>query len=138
MDVRAVVSNREGRHEATVATGTATRTLAIPPKATGLGSAVNGGELLVLALATCYCNDVYREAARRGIVVESVEVTAEAEFEAEGAAVSNVRYHAHVAARASDDAVIEMMRHTDTVAEIHNSLRSAVPVIAVTLEVMRT
>jgi hypothetical protein len=33
----------------------------------GGGSSANGGELLCLALATCYCNDVYREAKKRGI-----------------------------------------------------------------------
>ena len=33
-------------------------------KSPGRGSAVNGGEFLVLALATCYCNDLYREAER--------------------------------------------------------------------------
>jgi dienelactone hydrolase len=40
----------------------------------GLGSSANGGELLFLVLATCYCNDVYREAAKRGIRAESAEV----------------------------------------------------------------
>jgi uncharacterized OsmC-like protein len=29
---------------------------------------------LFLALASCYCNDIYREAAKRNIKVERVEV----------------------------------------------------------------
>jgi hypothetical protein len=38
------------------------------------GSSINGGELLFAALATCFCNDRYREAAKRGVEVQDVEV----------------------------------------------------------------
>ena len=69
----------------------------IPPKQTGRGSSVNGGELLMAALATCYCNDIYREAAKKKIDIESVEV------EAEGEAARAVSYRARVKARASED-----------------------------------
>jgi organic hydroperoxide reductase OsmC/OhrA len=75
----------------------------IPPKQTGRGSSVNGGELLMAALATCYCNDIYREATKKKIDIESVEVEAEAEFEAEGEAARAVSYRARVKARASED-----------------------------------
>ncbi len=49
-------------------------TITIPPKASGFGSSASGGELLMLALATCYCNDIYREAAKMGIELTDVEV----------------------------------------------------------------
>ena len=52
MRVRAVVSNSRGQHEVTVATNEVTQTLQIPPKPTGFGSGVNGGEFLLLAVAT--------------------------------------------------------------------------------------
>ncbi len=42
-------SGRRGREQ----------TLAIAAKAGAAGSSVNGGELLFLALATYYCNDLY-------------------------------------------------------------------------------
>ena len=48
--------------------------LQIPTKQDGFGSSANGGELLFLALATCYCNDIYREASKRGIHVQLVDV----------------------------------------------------------------
>jgi uncharacterized OsmC-like protein len=57
-----------------VATNGSEQRLAIPPKASGGGSSINGGELLFAALATCYCNDIYREARSRGIHVSSVRV----------------------------------------------------------------
>ena len=63
---------------------------------------MNGGELLITALATCYCNDIYREAAKRKIDIESVKVEAEAEFAAEGEAAKAISYRARVKAGASE------------------------------------
>jgi hypothetical protein len=45
-----------------VRTGNKEQPLGIPAKAEGSSSSLNEGELLFLALATCYCNDIYREA----------------------------------------------------------------------------
>ena len=45
-------------------------------RAAAASSGVNRGELLFLALATCYCNDLYREAEKLGIDVREVNVEA--------------------------------------------------------------
>jgi uncharacterized OsmC-like protein len=50
-------------------------------KAKGFGSSVKG-ELLLLAIATCYRNDVYREASKRGVAVSGGEVNVSGEFRA--------------------------------------------------------
>jgi uncharacterized OsmC-like protein len=84
--------------------------------------------LLFLALATCYCNDIYREAGKRGIAVEQVEVNVEGEFGAEGEPARNVTYRAKVVAQASESEIRDLIRHTDTVAEIQNTLRVLTPV----------
>src|SRR5215475_7514133 len=76
MEISAVVKNSGVSHEVGVRTDRATRMLAIPAKAAGSGSAVNGGEFLMLALATCYCNDLYREAEHLHMALEGVEVEA--------------------------------------------------------------
>ncbi len=78
--------------------------------------------MLFLALATCYCNDIYREAAKRGIPVERVEVEVSGDFEREGGPASNVSYRAWVKADASREAIQDLVHHTDTVAEIQNTL----------------
>ncbi len=62
MEITARVSNERGAHTVELQTGAQAYSLGIPPKPEGSGSSVNGGELLFLALATCYCNDIYREA----------------------------------------------------------------------------
>jgi putative redox protein len=37
----------------------------------GLGLAFNGGELLLLAIGGCYSNDIFREAAKRGLAIKT-------------------------------------------------------------------
>lgn len=128
MEISAMVTSSLGEHRAVVRTGHAEHELLVAPKGTGGGSATNGGEFLMLALATCYCNDLYREAARLSIALESVRVEALAEFEGIGLAASNVRYRASVASPAPPEAIARLLRETDAVAEVHNTLRKGVPV----------
>lgn len=106
----------------TLRTGEHAHTLEVAPKAAGAGSSVSGGELLFLALATCYCND-YREAAKRGVAVERLEVTVVGEFGGEGEPAQSISYGVSVAARGDERAVRELTEHTDRVAEVHNTLR---------------
>src|SRR3954453_23753089 len=115
MNVNAKVTNSYGEHHITLATNGNAHSIVIVPKPSGFGSSANGGELLFLALATCYCNDIYREAAKRGITVEQVEVEVEGQFGAEGAPATDVTYRAKVVAQATAAEIQELMRHTDTV-----------------------
>ncbi len=129
MNIRAQVVNEKGIHRVTLATDESAHALDIPPKASGFGSSANGGELLFLALATCYCNDVYREAARQSITVEKVEVEVEGAFGGVGEPATHVTYRARVVARGStEDEVRALLHHTDSVAEIQNTLRQGVAV----------
>ena len=126
IQIEARVDDSSGVHHATVTTNGLSRDLPIAPRATGSGSSVNGGELLCLALATCYCNDIYREAALRGIEVSRVVVHVDAEFGTPGAPAAAVRYRADVAAKATESDIRALMVHTDGVAEIQNTLRHGV------------
>lgn len=128
MEISAKVVNVPGAHEATVRTVSASQALEVAPKREGRGSAVNGGEFLMLALATCYCNDLFREAARLGLALDRVEVEATADFPAAGLAATNVRYRAKVSSSAPAAAIEALLRGTDAVAEVHNTLRAGVPV----------
>lgn len=127
MKFSARVQNDPNTHQVMLKVGDKEQSLAIAPKPTG-GSSVSGGELLFLALATCYCNDIYREAAELDIEVESVEVEVTGDFEAEGKPASNIVYRAEIKANASNDEIRELMRHTDVVAEIQNTVRAGIPV----------
>jgi organic hydroperoxide reductase OsmC/OhrA len=126
--ISAHVQNSRGRHQVTLITDGEVHSLAIPPKLTGFGSSVNGGELLFLAVATCYCNDIYREADKRGIEIVAVDVGVEGDFGAAGEPAQRVTYRAKVRAKASEADIRALMKYTDAVAEIQNTLRGGTPV----------
>lgn len=138
MKTSAKVENSKDNHQVTLQTNDNVHSIVIPPKSTGYGSSANGGELLFLALATCYCNDIYREAAKRNIKVERVEVEVDGDFGAEGEPARNVTYRAKVFAQASEDEIREMMKFTDTVAEIQNTLRVGMAVVLAETEVVKS
>jgi organic hydroperoxide reductase OsmC/OhrA len=131
VEISAIVRNTTAAHEVVVRTDGSVRSLAVPPKTAGRGSAVNGGEFLMLALATCYCNDLYREAERLRIPIDSVEVEASARFPGVGLAATDVRYRAKISSPAPASAIEELLRRTDAVAEIQNTVRAGVPVALV-------
>ena len=136
MKISAQVQNSQGNHQVTLNTNDNVHSIHIPPKPGGFGSNTNGGELLFLALATCYCNDIYREAAQREIEVERVEVEVEGDFGAVGEPARNVTYRAKVVARASEEEIQALMNYTDQVAEIQNTLRVETPVTLSHIEVV--
>ncbi len=127
MKYSASLKNQPGTHQVILKVAEKEQTLSIAARETG-GSSVTGGELLFLALATCYCNDIYREAAARKIKVTSVEVDVEGDFLAAGMPGSNIVYRARVEADAGDGQIRELMLHTDAIAEIQNTLRLGTPV----------
>ena len=134
MKIEATVQNSHEQHRTTLTSGGTTQSIDIPSGAGGYGSGVNGGALLFLALATCYCNDVYREAAKTGIAIESVEVTVSGEFGAEGEPAKRVTYDARVVADADQVEIRALMQRVDSLAEIQNTLRVATPVVLAKLE----
>ena len=137
MKISAKVENSRDNHQVTLQTNDSVHSIIIPPKPIGYGSSANGGELLFLALASCYCNDIYREAAKRNIEVERVEVNVEGDFGTEGEHAKNVTYQAKVFAQANGEEIREMMEFTDTVAEIQNTLRIGTSVILTEIEAVK-
>ena len=88
MRVTARVVNAAGTHEVNVETDGAMKPVGIAPRGDRPGSSVNGGEMLFAALATCYCNDLYREAATKGVRLTRVEVEVTGDFGGRGEGVT--------------------------------------------------
>jgi uncharacterized OsmC-like protein len=123
MKVSAVLKNKQDKHEIVVTTNSDSKNISIPPKSSGYGSSVNGAELLLLSLATCYCNDIYREAAKRNIKVTEVEVEFSGDFGAEGEPGRNFQYKPTIKSNATPEQLDELISFTDEIAEIHKTLR---------------
>lgn len=128
MKITARLSNAPCLHRVEVETEGRTQTIAIAPKSAGRGSSINGGELLFAALATCFCNDLYREAAKRGIDVQDVNVEVTGTFGNPGEPARDISYRVQVRAEASKPAIDDLIRTTDSLTEIQNTLRAGCPV----------
>ena len=61
--------------------------------------------------------------------IRGVQVEVTGEFGGEGEPAREIRYCASVDASASREAVLDLMRHTDSAAEIHNTIRRGSAVI---------
>ena len=129
MKISATIKNGNNSNDITVSTEANQKKIIIPGKTGGFGSSVNGGELLFLALATCFCNDIYREAARRAINIESVEVTVYGEFGAEGEPAAHIAYETKIqSTESSEKQLEELIKYVDNIAEVHNTLRKGIQV----------
>jgi putative redox protein len=109
-------------------TGPRTLTIDRPEQGGGMGLGFSGGELLLLAIGGCYSNDIFREAAKRGMVIKSVHADVEADWGGEPVRAQNVTLTPRIEAEASEAEILDLIAHTDRVAEIPNSLRLGTPV----------
>ena len=128
MTVSATIKNSFKKHEVFVHTNDTIQHIKINHKSLGLGSAVNGGELLMLAIATCFCNDIYREAAKRKLDIKSVHVVVSASFENESEPASNIQYQVKVDSDNTETEISKLIKYVDSIAEIHNTIRKGIPV----------
>ena len=129
MIISAIIKNDCRVNDITVSTDDSERKIYIPGKENGGGSSMNGGELLFLALATCFCNDLYREAGRRKIILSSVRIRVSGEFGNEGESASDIVYEVKAHSSASDQSEVnDLICYVDTIAEIHNTIRKGVKI----------
>ena len=94
-----------------------------PAEAGGGGKGFNGGQLLNMAVAGCISNDIFREAAKRGISVRRVAVRVTSDYGGIPAVSTPIEYRVGVEADAPDEAIADLIAHVDRIAEIPNSLR---------------
>ncbi len=124
-------------HEGTFSVGwSGTHSLVIDrgPDDGGQGLGFNGGQLLLLSLGACYANDIFREAAKRGLTVLGVRVVVECDWVGDPVRAESIRYSTRVEAEAPDDEIMELIRHVDEIAEIHNTLRAGAAIELVDAE----
>jgi hypothetical protein len=93
-----------------------------------------GAHLYHLSAAGCLLNDVYRESARLGMVVNGVRVRACGGFDTSTWASTGVLYDVEVDSDESDTDVAHLIEIVDEVAEIPRTLRSGTTVKRLTAE----
>lgn len=126
MKISANIKNKFNKNEIVVSTNGQSKNIVIQSKDSGYGSSVNGGELLLLSLAVCYCNDIYREAAKRNIKIMEIEVEVTGSFGAEGQPGTDFEYKPIIQSTATKEELQQLINDTDSIAEIHKTLRQGI------------
>jgi putative redox protein len=99
-----------------------------PVEAGGGGHGFNGGELLHLAVASCISNDLFREAALRGIHLVRIVVRVDGTYDGDPAVSTGISYSVELDGNAAKSELQALIDHVDAIAEIPNSLRNATEV----------
>jgi putative redox protein len=94
----------------------------------GGGLGFNGGQLLYAAIAACFSNDLYREAATLGISLSRVAVTVDGDFPARGRPSTPISVDVELEGDAPIERLDELLTLVDGLAEIPNSIRGTTPV----------
>jgi hypothetical protein len=79
-----------------------------------------------LSLATCFANDLYGEAARRKINIQSVAAIVYDEFRQKGQPASSISYMADIQSTHLKNEISVLINHVYKVAELHNPLRKGI------------
>jgi uncharacterized OsmC-like protein len=87
-----------------------------------------GAHLLHLAAAGCVLNDIYREAAGLGLIIDGVRVTAHGQFDPESWTSTGIHYAVEVDSAAAPDELTRLLAHVDDIAEIPRAIRAGAPV----------
>ena len=96
-----------------------------------------GGHLLHLAAAGCVLNDLYREAAARGIELKGVRVIAADGFDTATWRSTGIDYSVEVSYDAPADRLAHLLEVVDQVAEIPQAIRAGATVRRVGLDPSR-
>jgi putative redox protein len=102
----------------------------------GRGLGFNGGQLLYLAIRGCISNDLFREAATRGIRLTTVRVVVRGDFRGEPAVSEPVTYEVALAGDGTREQLEELVAHVDAIAEIPNSVRQGTEVKLAGVEIV--
>ena len=113
----------DGRTTALGSAGEFTLVVDRPVAGGGGGMGFSGGQLLNMAVAGWVSNDLFREAARLGIELRRVRVTATSDYSGDPATSTPIGYEVELEGDAPEEALRELVDLVDRIAEIPNSIR---------------
>jgi uncharacterized OsmC-like protein len=94
----------------------------------GDGLGYSGGQVLVLAVGTCFYNNLYNAADERGIKIQSVELEVTSGWTEEPKVSSGIEVSAKVEAEASAAEIVELIQHAGRVSTVSNTVRKGTTV----------
>ncbi len=127
-ETKAYVRTISGMQSAVGWVGNQTITIGRPKGVGGDGFGYSGGQVLVLAVGTCFYNNLYYAADERGIKIISVELEVTSGWTEEPKVSSGIIISAQVEAEASPNEIEELIHHANRVSVVSNSVRQGATV----------
>ena len=132
VDLRSV----DGGPTAVISSGSFSVLADRPASGGGRGLGFNGGQLLYAAIAACFSNDLYREAATVGVTLRRVAVTVDGDFPKRGEPSMPISVDIELDGDAPEAVLGELVQLVDRIAEIPNSIRGTTPVTLRTVRII--
>ena len=126
---KATIRTISGMQSAVGISGSQTITVGRPVENGGDGLGYNGGQVLVLAVGTCFYNDLYDAADERGIKIRSIELEIRSGWAGDPVISSGIEISAKVEAEATTAEIEEMVHHVSTISTISNTVRQGTAVL---------
>ncbi len=127
-ETKATIRTISGMQSAVGWVGNQTITIGRPEAVGGDGLGYSGSQVLVLAVGTCFYNNLYYAADERGIKLRSVELEVVSGWTEEPKVSSGIVVNAKVEAEASPAEIEELIHHANRVSTVSNSVRQGTAV----------
>ncbi len=127
-ETKAQIRTISGMQSAVGWAGNQTITIGRPEGVGGDGLGYKGGQVLVLAVGTCFYNNLYYAADERGIKIRNVEIEVTSEWTKEPKVSSGISVSVKVEAEADLAEIQELINYVDRVSTVSNSLRQGTTV----------
>lgn len=98
------------------------------PEGVTVEATFSGAHLLHLAVAGCVLNDIYREAAKLGIQIDGVRVSAAGGFDSETWTSAGITYSVELDSTAITHDLARLLDLVDEIAEIPRAIRAGAAV----------
>ena len=94
----------------------------------GDGIGYSGGQVLVLAVGTCFYNNLFYAADQRNIKIRNVELEVVSRWTEEPMVSSGIQINAKVEAEANSDEIQELILYASQASTVSNSVREGITV----------
>lgn len=127
-ETKAFIRTISGMQSAVGWVGNQTITIGRPEGVGGDGLGYSGGQVLVLAVGTCFYNNLYYAADERGIKIQSAELEITGGWTEEPMVSSGIVVNAKVEAEAAPAEIEELIHYASRVSTVSNSVRQGTTV----------
>lgn len=107
-------------------------------KAGGMGLGFNGAQMIALSIGGCFCNDLRYMAEELEVTLDTIEVDVDVELDGSPIMITSATMNVQVTSATPNIDLVALIRRTESVSAVTNSVRRGFPVAVVSRQPPRT